>query len=185
MTQEEQVVPQLQTARSSNIIRGVLGLILVAPAALFCLVGLVLPTVSTITTSFQKVDLLSTSEWVGGANYARLMEDKSFLTALGFTLSLVGVRLVVVAVVPLLINLQALLWPLVVANSPELQTFPVALLMLRGQFSTAWPILAAGMTLFQLPLFLLFFVIFGVLQVVYLDRLVLGIEAPEFEGGHK
>jgi|GEM_PF-324292 len=103
MIQEEQVVSQLPPASSGNIIRGVLGLILVAPAALFCLVGLVLPTVSTITTSFQKVNLLSTSEWVGGANYARLMEDKSFLTALGFTLSLVGVRLMVVAVVPLLL----------------------------------------------------------------------------------
>lgn len=102
MTQDEQAVSQLQPA-SSNIIRVILGLILIAPAALFCLIGLILPTITTITASFQKVDLLSASEWVGGANYARLMEDKSFLTALGFTLSLVGVRLAAAAVVPLLL----------------------------------------------------------------------------------
>jgi ABC-type sugar transport system permease subunit len=92
---------------------------------------------------------------------------------------------ILLAAATLLVNLQALLWPLVVANSPELQTFPVALLMLRAQFSTAWPILAAGVTLFQLPLFLLSFVVFGLLQVVYLDRLILITGATQFESGRK
>jgi ABC-type glycerol-3-phosphate transport system permease component len=80
----------------------------------------------------------------------------------------------------LLVNVQAFFWPLVVASSPEHHTFTVALLMLRGQFQTAWPILAAGITLFQLPTFLFFFVVFGLLQVLYLDRLILRIGAAKF-----
>lgn len=103
MTQNEPAVSQAPTAGSGSIVRVVLGLILVAPAALFCLIGLALPTMSTITSSFQKVNLLSSGEWVGAANYARLLEDGSFLQALGFTLSLAGMRLVVVALVPLLL----------------------------------------------------------------------------------
>src|SRR5688572_16157341 len=83
----------------------VLGLLLLAPAALCCIVGLVVPTIRTISMSFQKVDLLSRAEAVGMANYDQLFSDRRFAEALGFTLSIAVVRLLFVAIVPLLLAL--------------------------------------------------------------------------------
>jgi ABC-type sugar transport system permease subunit len=84
----------------------ILGLLLLAPAALCCIVALAVPTFRTIGMSFQKANLLrSQAEWVGTTNYAALLGDRLFASAFGFTLSIVVVRLLVVAIVPLLLAL--------------------------------------------------------------------------------
>jgi ABC-type sugar transport system permease subunit len=66
---------------------------------------LVVPTVRTITLSLQKADLLTETEFVGLANYANLFQDGMFASTLSFTVLLVGERLLMVAIVPLLLAL--------------------------------------------------------------------------------
>jgi ABC-type glycerol-3-phosphate transport system permease component len=81
--------------------------------------------------------------------------------------------------VALLWGLQDLYWPLLVANRPDGMPFSVILLWLRGQGAN-WPLVAAGITLFETPVFGLFFILFGSLQCLYLDRLILtGAATPK------
>jgi ABC-type sugar transport system permease subunit/ABC-type maltose transport system permease subunit len=93
-----------KNSSTSRIVRIVLGLALLAPAGLCCITGLVVPTVQTIITSLQKAGLPGRgTEFVGLANYTNLFEDPRFSAALSFTLLLIVVRVLVVAVVPLLL----------------------------------------------------------------------------------
>lgn len=78
----------------------ILGLILLIPAALACIGSLIVPTLGTIITSFQKASLLLPRQFVGMANYVGLFQDPFFSLALRFTLTMVGVRLLAVIVVP-------------------------------------------------------------------------------------
>ncbi len=77
-----------------------LGLALLAPAALCCLAGLALPTLQTALLSLQKANLVRASEFVGAANYARLFQDPVFARAANFTLWLMVERVLIVAFVP-------------------------------------------------------------------------------------
>lgn len=79
----------------------------------------------------------------------------------------------------LLVGMQDLLWPLIVANRSDHFTIPVALTRLNATAgaSAAPPTVAAALTLFGLPPFLIFFVTFGLLQALYLDRLAVGTRA--------
>lgn len=91
-------------APQRNGLRIIFGLILVIPAMLSCGASLLVPTISTISMSFQRVNLPSRqAQWVGAENYARLLQDSAFTGALGFTLALMVMRLLVVAVLPLLL----------------------------------------------------------------------------------
>lgn len=84
--------------------RSVLGLLFLLPALFCCLAQLLLPTLSTFLMSFQKVDVLgSKKEFVGLENYAGLFDYEMFWQATGFTLLTLLVRLLVVAIVPLLL----------------------------------------------------------------------------------
>ena len=47
---------------------------------------------------------------------------------------------------------NSFLWPLVVLRKPELQTLPVALAGLQGQYTTAWDIVMAGSVVSILPM---------------------------------
>jgi len=51
---------------------------------------------------------------------------------------------------------NSFLWPLVVLRSPELQTLPVALAGLVGQYSTQWDIVMAGSVVSVLPMLALY-----------------------------
>lgn len=77
------------------------------------------------------------------------------------------------ACVSFLVGLQGLLWPFIVAAAQENYTANVSLLVLRNLPAPSWPMLAAGLTLFGLPAFVFFFLIFGLFQSLYLDRLAL------------
>ncbi|HEX4811925.1 MAG TPA: sugar ABC transporter permease [Nonomuraea sp.] len=80
-----------------------IGWLLAVPAFLGALITLVLPTGQTIWLSFQRGGVLSESTHVGFDNYGRLLGDGAFWRALGFTLSLTLVPLLVAVVVgPLL-----------------------------------------------------------------------------------
>ncbi|MBN9607110.1 MAG: carbohydrate ABC transporter permease [Actinomycetales bacterium] len=47
---------------------------------------------------------------------------------------------------------NSFLWPLVVLRKPELQTLPVALAGLQGQYTTAWDVVMAGSVLSIIPM---------------------------------
>lgn len=51
---------------------------------------------------------------------------------------------------------NSFLWPLVVLRSPELQTLPVALAGLVGQYTTQWDIVMAGSVVSVLPMLVLY-----------------------------
>ncbi|MBU0494747.1 MAG: hypothetical protein KKA73_15300 [Chloroflexi bacterium] len=102
-----------------------LGLILLAPAGLCCLAGLVIPTLYTAFLSLQDARLiqLDQAEFVGLDNYARLFDAGSpFGEAMGLTLLLLVARVLVVCLVPLLL-------PLVVNEFGWLVRVPVRLLL--------------------------------------------------------
>ncbi|MGI5289292.1 hypothetical protein ACQEVF_38970 [Nonomuraea polychroma] len=80
-----------------------IGWLLAVPALFGTLITLVLPTAQTIWLSFQSGGVLSESTYAGLSNYADLLGDDVFWRALGFTLSLTVVPLLVALVVaPLL-----------------------------------------------------------------------------------
>jgi ABC-type glycerol-3-phosphate transport system permease component len=81
--------------------------------------------------------------------------------------------LALLAVVAFFIESQALLWPLIVTRGPESFPVTVALSSLQGQYATTVPPLAAALTLFWLPPIIFFFLVFGVFQISYLERLSL------------
>jgi multiple sugar transport system permease protein len=51
---------------------------------------------------------------------------------------------------------NSFLWPLVVLRAPELQTLPVALAGLQGQYTTEWDIVMAGSVVSVLPMLALY-----------------------------
>jgi len=104
MTPEGQVFVERKSV-GSVVLRIVVGLALLVPAGLCCLGGLVAPTFYTAVMSVQEVSQLRFSEaqFVGLENYTRLFEARTFSDALGFTLLLFVVRVLVVAVVPLVL----------------------------------------------------------------------------------
>lgn len=83
--------------------RIMLGLGLLLPVTLYWLIGLLGPTVQTFSLSFQTGVMLREAKFVGLANYIKLFRDPRFFGALGFTLAFLVVRLVLVAVIPLLL----------------------------------------------------------------------------------
>ena len=94
----------MPTKRTPSAGRTVLGLVLLLPALLCCISQLLLPTVNTLLMSFQEINLFaSETEWVGLENYASLFGNESFWRAAGFTLITLVVRLLALALVPLLL----------------------------------------------------------------------------------
>ncbi|MFB4272684.1 hypothetical protein [Nonomuraea sp. GTA35] len=91
-----------------------LGWLLAVPALLGALITLVLPTAQTIWLSFQSGGVLRESAYVGMANYSELLGGGDFWRALGFTLSLTVIPLLVAVVVGPLLALaldRAGTWP--------------------------------------------------------------------------
>lgn len=90
----------------NRTLRILLGLGLMLPAGLCCLIGMVIPTISTFVTSFQNKRPLGDSvEFIGWENFERLFSDVRFGHSMSFTLTMIGVRLLIVAILPLLLAL--------------------------------------------------------------------------------
>jgi multiple sugar transport system permease protein len=64
--------------------------------------------------------------------------------------------LATLAVFAFMSSWNSFLWPLVVLRKPELQTLPVALAGLQGQYTTAWDIVMAGSVVSILPMLALY-----------------------------
>lgn len=84
------------------------------------------------------------------------------------------------ACLSLLFSMQDLLWQLVAAVKIESATANVAMFSLaRAAAMRDWPLLMAGVVLFGLPPALFFFLVLGLLQALYLDRLALAGDRPD------
>ena len=51
---------------------------------------------------------------------------------------------------------NSFLWPLIVLRDPTMQTLPVILTSLQGQYSTQWDLLMAGSVISILPMLALY-----------------------------
>ncbi|KAA1233954.1 MULTISPECIES: carbohydrate ABC transporter permease [Agrobacterium tumefaciens complex] len=61
------------------------GLIYIAPAMALVTLFFVIPVLFTLWMSFHRWPLLGAPRWIGLGNYARMLTDARFFTALGFT----------------------------------------------------------------------------------------------------
>ena len=87
-------------------LRIIAGLVLLLPASLACLMSLLVPTLNTLNLSLQNASLTqSSSQYIGLMNYTRLFQDPVFSAAQTFTIQWIGVRLLAVAIVPVLLAL--------------------------------------------------------------------------------
>src|SRR5512145_1112329 len=82
-----------------------LGFILLTPSLFACASQLAIPTVQTFVMSQQKTNLFQPGQFVGMDNYAHMFQDKAFSSVLAFIFPLLTIRLLVVAIVPLLLAL--------------------------------------------------------------------------------
>jgi len=67
-------------------------------------------------------------------------------------LPLVGPALATLSVFAFMSSWNSFLWPLIVLRSAELQTLPIALAGLQGQYTTQWDVIMAGSVVSILPM---------------------------------
>jgi ABC-type glycerol-3-phosphate transport system permease component len=104
---------------------------------------------------------------------AALAEGQSSAKAFFSALILPSLPLaILLACASLLFSMQDLLWPLLVSSKPDRLTMVLVLAYL-ARSGAPMPVLAASIVLFGLPVFLFFFLVFGLFQALYLDRLAL------------
>ncbi len=82
------------------------GLVLLVPALLLYISVQLVPLFNTISASYTDVNFPGQpGEFVGMANFERLVEDRALVEAITYTVAMVAVRVVVVAIVPLVVGL--------------------------------------------------------------------------------
>ena len=85
--------------------RFVIGVFLLLPGLLLYSAVQLKPVLDTVAYSRTDFNALSESEFVGMANYNRLAEDQIFSEGVRFTLNILLVRLVIVALIPPLVGM--------------------------------------------------------------------------------
>jgi ABC-type sugar transport system permease subunit len=103
-----EVAPDHRASASFEVRRRRTGLWLVAPALLVLLAVLAYPIAASIILGFQDATIAGggvTSDWVGLANYQRLLEDPTFSTALRNSLYFTVVEVIAVLVASLAVAL--------------------------------------------------------------------------------
>ena len=94
---------QTTKPKMNSLLRGLLGLLLLFPACALCSSNLFLLSFNTLQGSFQKFSMQGSSEFIGLVNYQNLFENPAFMEALGFTTLQIVVRVLAVAILPLLL----------------------------------------------------------------------------------
>ncbi len=119
--------------------------------------GALLPTVSTAFAVFllrQAVNQvpreLDEAATLDGAGHLRIFTR--------IVLPNIRPALATLAVFAFMQSWNSFLWPLIILRSPELQTFPVALQALQGQYTTQWDVVMAGSVVSVLPMLALYVV---------------------------
>jgi multiple sugar transport system permease protein len=118
-------------------------------------IAVLAPTIASATGVFlirQAIQTLPTdldeAATIDGAGHLRIF----------FSIIVPNVRpaLATFAVFAFMASWNNLLWPLVIINSPDHMTLPLALSMLHGEFSTQWNVVMAGSVLSIAPILLLY-----------------------------
>jgi multiple sugar transport system permease protein len=68
----------------------------------------------------------------------------------------IGPALATLVVFSFMNSWNSFLWPLIVLRSPELQTLPIALAGLQGQYTSDWDVIMAGSVVSILPMLALY-----------------------------
>ncbi len=118
-------------------------------------VGAILPTIASAFGVFLLRQAMSSVPYeldqaatLDGAGHFRIF--------FGIILPLVRPALATLAVFAFLNTWNSFLWPLIILRDPLLQTLPVALSSLQGQYSTQWDVLMAGSVISIIPMFALY-----------------------------
>ncbi|MBZ6371761.1 MULTISPECIES: carbohydrate ABC transporter permease [Microbacterium] len=117
--------------------------------------GAILPTIASAFGVFLLRQAMSTVPYdldqaatLDGAGHFRIFFQ--------IMLPLVRPALATLAVFAFLNTWNSFLWPLIILRDPMMQTLPVALSTLQGQFSTQWDVLMAGSVISIIPMFALY-----------------------------
>jgi multiple sugar transport system permease protein len=117
--------------------------------------GAILPTIASAFGVFLLRQAISTVPYeldqaatLDGAGHFRVFFQ--------IVLPLVRPALATLAVFGFLNTWNSFLWPLIILRDPLMQTLPVALTSLQGQFSTQWDVLMAGSVVSIIPMFVLY-----------------------------
>ncbi|HTX90698.1 MAG TPA: hypothetical protein VMC09_05720 [Anaerolineales bacterium] len=101
MTSSEAQSPR--ESSSSRLVRILIGILILIPAVLACGASQLALSIGTFMTSLRKVALSGHSSFIGMANYLHIFQDHAWSKALGYTFSILLVRWLAVAVVPVLL----------------------------------------------------------------------------------
>ena len=119
--------------------------------------GALLPTVSSAFGVFllrqainQVPRELDEAATLDGAGHVRIFTQ--------VVLPNIRPALATLAVFAFMSSWNSFLWPLIILRSPELQTRPVALQALQGQYTTQWDVVMAGSVVSVLPMLALYVV---------------------------
>lgn len=117
--------------------------------------GAILPTIASAFGVFLLRQAMSTVPYdldqaakLDGAGHFRIFFQ--------IMLPLIRPALATLAVFAFLNTWNSFLWPLIILRDPTMQTLPVALSTLQGQFSTQWDVLMAGSVVSILPMLALY-----------------------------
>lgn len=117
--------------------------------------GAILPTITSAFGVFLLRQAMSTVPYeldqaatLDGAGHFRVFFQ--------IMLPLIRPALATLAVFGFLNTWNSFLWPLIILRDPTMQTLPVALSSLQGQYSTQWDVLMAGSVISIIPMFALY-----------------------------
>jgi len=117
--------------------------------------GAILPTIASAFGVFLLRQAMSTVPYeldqaatLDGAGHFRIFTQ--------IMLPLIRPALATLTVFAFLNTWNSFLWPLIILRDPMMQTLPVALSSLQGQYSTQWDVLMAGSVISIIPMFALY-----------------------------
>ena len=117
--------------------------------------GAILPTIASAFGVFLLRQAMTTVPYdldqaatLDGAGHFRIFFQ--------IMLPLIRPALATLTVFAFLNTWNSFLWPLIILRDPLMQTLPVALSSLQGQFSTQWDVLMAGSVISIIPMFALY-----------------------------
>lgn len=117
--------------------------------------GAILPTIATAFGVFLLRQAIASVPYdldqaatLDGAGHFRIFFQ--------IVLPLIRPALATLAVFAFLNTWNSFLWPLIILRDPLMQTLPVALTSLQGQYSTQWDVLMAGSVISIIPMFALY-----------------------------
>lgn len=135
------IVPLFAEMKALGLINTYLGAILPTIASAFG-VFLLRQAMNTVPRDLDQAATLD------GAGHFRVFFQ--------IVLPLVRPALATLAVFAFLNTWNSFLWPLIMLRDPLMQTLPVALSSLQGQYSTEWDVLMAGSVISIIPMFALY-----------------------------